>query len=66
MTPITEQLYKNLPMNYIIADDLCDGIQARYEPNYLDDTDNLESLIVGRKKFMFLEQPMFECNIEYW
>jgi len=45
---------------------ICDGIQAQHELDYLDaDDENLESLITGRKKFVFLEQAMFDCHFEF-
>lgn len=61
--PITEPVCKNLPMNdkYAVDAYVCDGIQAQHEIDYLDDDDeNLESLITGRKKFIYREQSMFD------
>lgn len=68
VTPITEQLCKNLPMNDRFAVDIyiCDGIQAQYELEFVDEEDeNIESLIIGRKKFTFIDQTVFECTFEY-
>ena len=68
VTPITEQLCKNLPMNDRFATDvyICDGIQAYYETeNYDDQDENVDSIITGRKKFMFLEHPILECKFDF-
>jgi len=64
--PITEPVCKNLPINdkYAVDTYVCDGIQAQYEMDYLDDDDeNLESLITGRKKVISGEQTMFDCEL---
>ena len=65
--PITEPVCKNLPMNDRLVDTyICDGIQAEYEVDYLDDDDeNLEALITGRKKFTYRETSMFEVEFDY-
>lgn len=65
--PITEPVCKNLPMNDRLVDTyVCDGIQAEYEVDYLDDDDeNLEALITGRKKFLYRETSMFECTFDF-
>lgn len=66
--PITEPVCKNLPLDTRFSWDsyVCDGIQPELEVDYLDDNEeNLESFITGRKNFVFVEQPMFECRFDF-
>lgn len=68
MKPITEPVCKNLPINDKVAVDayICDGIAAQHEVDYCDDDDeNLESLITGRKKYVYTDHSMYDCKFIY-
>ena len=66
--PITEAMWKNLPINSKFSADsfVWDGIQAHHEVDYVDEDDeNIESLITGRKKFMFYDSPIISPLIDF-
>mmetsp|Transcript_21454 Transcript_21454/g.19030 ORF Transcript_21454/g.19030 Transcript_21454/m.19030 type:complete len:540 (+) Transcript_21454:606-2225(+) len=66
--PIIDPVCKNLPLDNRFSVDsyVSDGIQAEFEVDYLDDNEeNLESFITGRKNFVYIEQSMFECKLNY-
>ena len=66
--PITDPVCKNLPLDTRFSSDsyVCDGIQAEFEVDYIDDNEeNLESFITGRKNFVYVEESMFECKFEF-
>ena len=66
--PITEPMWKNLPVNNIFSDDdyICDGIKAQHEIDYYNDKEEtLESFITGRKNFMFYDSPQIYINFDF-
>lgn len=68
VNPITEPMWKNLPINSKFSADcyVWDGIQAHHEIDYVDEEqENIEFLITGRKKFTFYDSPLITTFVEY-